>query len=121
MTHSMKRIFPIFILTFSFSTVCLASPFTVTNVLVTSDGVCNADCSFREAIHAANAASSDDSIEFDPVVFSSQQTVNVSGHVYVEGNGTLTINGTGAGLLTLDGLTIERILTIRSNANVTIN
>jgi CSLREA domain-containing protein len=41
-----------------------AETFTVTKLADTNDGVCDADCSLREAITAANAATSDDIINF---------------------------------------------------------
>ena len=52
-----------------------AATFTVTKTADTNDGVCNADCSLREAIAAANTAASDDVIEFDPMVFNAAQTI----------------------------------------------
>ena len=39
--------------------------FTVTNTQDFGDGVCDADCSLREAIGAANAGSGADTIDFD--------------------------------------------------------
>src|SRR5688572_33190754 len=74
----MNRIFSIFILTFCLSTVCLAVPFTVTKIADTNDGVCDADCSLREAVAAANAASGDDSVVFDPTVFGAAQTITLT-------------------------------------------
>jgi CSLREA domain-containing protein len=42
-----------------------AADFTVTNTADPGDGTCNAACTLREAINAANVASSDDTINFD--------------------------------------------------------
>src|SRR5205809_89751 len=80
-----------------------AATFTVTKTADTFDGACDADCSLREAILAANAVSTDDVIEFSPAVFNTAKTVaTVFGEFTVANNGSLTINGTGANLLTLD-------------------
>ena len=43
-----------------------AATFTVTKIADTNDGTCNADCSLREAILAANAVDTDDVIDFEP-------------------------------------------------------
>ena len=102
------------------TTVTNATSFLVTKAWNTTDGVCDADCSFREALQAANVAGSDDTIDFAPGVFSVPQTIGFFGHAFIENNGTLAINGPGANLLTFDGQFSERILTIRNNATVTI-
>ena len=41
-----------------------AATFRVTKTSDTDDGACNADCSLREAINAANGAAGDDIIDF---------------------------------------------------------
>jgi CSLREA domain-containing protein len=74
---------------------------TVTKVADTNDGVCNADCSLREAI---SVAAPGDEIVFATPLFSSARTI-----VLAEANGfrelviskSLTIRGPGADLLTL--------------------
>ncbi|MEL7168973.1 MAG: CSLREA domain-containing protein, partial [Bacteroidota bacterium] len=42
--------------------------FVVTKTADTSDGTCDADCSLREALEAADAAAGDDLIRFDPAL-----------------------------------------------------
>jgi CSLREA domain-containing protein len=92
-----------------------AAPFTVTKIADTNDGACNADCSLREAILAANAVNTDDVIGFDGTVFGSPQTIVLSlGEMVIIDNGSLTINGTGASMLTIDGNMASRILTINN-------
>ena len=92
-----------------------AATFVVTKVADTNDSVCDADCSLREAIGAANAATSDDIINFDATVFGSPQTIVLSlGEMVIMANGSLTLNGTGASTLTIDGNLASRILTINS-------
>ena len=82
------------------------------------------DCTLRGAIAAANAASADDVIGFDPTVFSTPQTITLTssaGSLTIANNGTLTINGTGANQLTVSGNNNKRIFTISSGANAAIN
>src|SRR5688500_6908762 len=79
---------------------CLAQAFyaanyTVTKIADTNDGVCDADCSLREAVAAANAAATNDAIYFALPLFASAQTITLTtGELVVINNGTLTIYGT---------------------------
>lgn len=61
--------FPFFFLLLTLSLLspskALAATFTVTKTADTNDGTCDADCSLREAVAAANANASHDTIEFD--------------------------------------------------------
>lgn len=60
--------------------------------------------SLRQAIDDANENSGDDTIVFDSSVFSTARTITLtSGELLVDGNGSLTINGAGANLLTISG------------------
>jgi CSLREA domain-containing protein len=74
---------------------------TVTKVQDTDDGVCDADCSLREAI---GAAASGDTINFSSL-FNTPQTINLSTTAPYNGGLTistdLTISGPGAYLLTI--------------------
>ena len=74
-----------------------AATHTVTKAQNTNDGVCDADCSLREAIDVSNAG--------DRVVFSSlfntPQTIDVNPKLLISLN--LTITGPGAELLTIFG------------------
>ncbi|MCW5961443.1 MAG: CSLREA domain-containing protein [Pyrinomonadaceae bacterium] len=108
--------------------ICLASgiasaaTFTVTKTADTNDGICDTDCSLREAVQAANTAAGDDIINFDPMVFGSAQTVSITlGEIIFGANGTLTINGTGANLLTIDGNLSSRIFKTAAGVAATIN
>jgi CSLREA domain-containing protein len=78
------------------------------------------DCSLREAVKAANALSSSDTITLDPTAFAAPQTITlVSGELDVLNNGTLTING--ASKLVISGNNQRRAFRIRSGANLTLN
>ncbi len=97
-----------------------AATFTVTKTADTNDGICDADCSLREAVGAANAAAGDDVIEFDAAVFGVSQTITLSGtEIVIAANGALAINGPGAALLTISGNNASRI--ISTGPDVTAN
>lgn len=99
-----------------------AATFVVTKVADTNDGVCDSDCSLREAINAANNSSEDDIIEFDPTVFGSAQTIVLSGtEMIITNNGTLTINGPGHEPLTLDGNLTSRIFSVSPGATLSVS
>lgn len=90
-------------LLFTLTTVNAAT-FTVTKTADTNDGVCDMDCSLREAIAEANSAATDDIIEFDPNIFNTAQIIILNNIVLtVDNNGSLTINGPGAELLSISG------------------
>jgi CSLREA domain-containing protein len=97
--------------------------FTVTKIEDTNDGACDADCSLREAIAAANAEPSDDVIEFAAGVFggSATRTIVLGGsELFIVRNGSLSINGPGAALLTISGGGASRVLSVGERARVTI-
>lgn len=97
-----------------------AAMYTVTKIADTNDGMCDTDCSLREAIAAANATVDNDSIVFALPLFSSPQTITLSGNeLVVAANGSLTIFGPGANRLTISGNNSSRILV--SGANVFVN
>ena len=96
------------------------------------NGVCvsGLDCSFREAVSAANASPEDDTINFDgvgaPISVNGKVRIRLGNQIIIENAGALTINGLGANVLTIDGNSINngfqygnRIFYI-NNANVTI-
>ena len=88
--------------------------FTVGN---TNDGGAG---SLRQAVEDANNNSGNDTIIFDPAVFSSPQTIILTGgEIDVEDNGSLIINGTGANKLTISGSGTSRIFS--TGATLTLN
>lgn len=115
-----RRVFPLLCLCLMATVATFSATFTVTKVADTNDGVCDADCSFREAVAAANAAAGDDIIVFSSL-FNTPQTIVLSGtEIIIGSNGALTIIGPGANLLTLDGNQASRILVTGANVNATI-
>ena len=101
-----------FIIFLSCFSVANAETFTVTKIADTDDGVCDADCSLREALNAANTSKTDDVVEFASPLFDSPQTITLNGTQLetLPGNGALTINGPGANLLTIDADNKSRVL-----------
>ena len=99
----------------------LAATYTVTKTADTADGMCDADCSLREAIAAANLTADNDVIEF-AALFNTAQTITLGGtDLIITNNGTLIINGTGADKLTVSGNNVSRVFTNNTGANSTIN
>ncbi len=74
-----------------------AAILVVTKTADTSDGVCDADCSLREAIAAA---SSGDQIAFS-FLFNSPQTITLTSWLAISND--VSIYGPGASLLTIAG------------------
>lgn len=96
-----------------------AATYTVTKTADTNDGICDSDCSLREAIVAANGTTDSDIVAFS-TLFDTAQTITLAGsEIVVANNGSLTINGPGANLLTISGNNASRILA--SGANVVVN
>ncbi|MBS1792203.1 MAG: VCBS repeat-containing protein [Acidobacteria bacterium] len=83
------------------------SVLVVTKTADTDDGVCNADCSLREAISAATSGTT---IGFAPLFNSPQTIALTNGDLLIDKN--LTINGTGANRLTVSGNDASRIFRI---------
>lgn len=122
----LTTVFVLFALSFA-SGSAQGATLTVTKTVDTNDGVCDADCSLREAVHAANVATTDDSIEFSPSAFGAFTTITLSlGEIPVESRGHLVINGTGASHLTITSNLTSRIFNLFRAQNffsstVTIN
>lgn len=77
-----------------------AASFVVTKNADTADGTCGTDCSLREAIIAANAAPSDDTITvpartYTLTIAGTDEDAAATGDLDITSN--ITINGAGAG------------------------
>jgi CSLREA domain-containing protein len=121
----MKKSVSVFILTLAL--LCSASSihaavYIVTKTADTNDGTCgDADCSLREAIAAANATADNDIIVFALPLFSSPQTITLSGsELVMTNNGALTVAGPGANRLTISGNNTSRIFR-SADATVTLS
>ncbi|MEM8556742.1 MAG: Ig-like domain-containing protein [Bacteroidota bacterium] len=90
--------------------------FIVTKTADTNDGTCDADCSLREAIAAADAnlAAAADTITFSPAV---------TGTIALDGTQLtlvtdVVINGPGAGVLAVSGNQISRVFETTSTVEI---
>ena len=92
-----------------FPEVLLAANYTVTKGEDTNDGICDADCSLREAVAIANATPDDDSIYFAPNVSGLGVGLEGLGAILLGGGGSLTINGRGATRMGIGGNGMRRI------------
>ncbi len=105
----------------AFSVAASAATYTVTKTADTNDGTCDADCSLREAVAAANASADDDTIVFSSL-FDSEQTITLAGtEIVFAANGSLTITGPGAALLTISGNNASRIISTGPNVVANIS
>ena len=98
--------------------VAYADTFTVTKTADTNDGTCDADCSLREAIAAANAAAGADIINvpagtYTLTITGRDEEANATGDLDILGSGgDLTITGAGAGATIFDAGEIDRVFDI---------
>ena len=90
---------------------------TVTKIDDTNDGVCNADCSLREAI---STAVSGDVINFASPLFNSAQTITLASELSVAGK-SITITGKGANLTAVSGNNLNRVFNVAIGGNLTLD
>jgi CSLREA domain-containing protein len=88
----------------------------VTKISDTADGVCDADCSLREAVIAA---SSGDTIVFSPIFNSPQTILLTNGQISI--NKSLIIAGPNEDLLAVSRNNASHIFNISDNAAVTLS
>ncbi|MGB7209426.1 MAG: choice-of-anchor Q domain-containing protein [Pyrinomonadaceae bacterium] len=98
----MKYIFlTLALVAFAFSTQAFAADFTVN--LTSGSGNClvsGGPCTLDQAISQANSLATNDTITFD---LPANSTITLSGQLSISNNGTLSIIGSGANNLTIDG------------------
>ncbi len=115
-----KLIF-VLVLTASFTSAAFGATYTVNKTADTADGTCDADCSLREAIVAANATPDNDTIAFS-ALFSSPQTITLGGtDLIIANSGTLTITGPGSDKLIVSGNNVSRVFTNNTGSVATIS
>jgi CSLREA domain-containing protein len=93
--------------------------FTVTKTADTNDGVCDGDCSLREAITAATAASGDDDLIRFSSLFNTPQTITLGGSELLVTE-SMTIQGPGADLLTISGNDASNVFGLVTSGSVTL-
>lgn len=112
----MKPLLPL-LLTLLFSFSAYGATYTVTKTYDYGVGCAPGDCSLREAVAAANASAENDTINFSHDL----TLISLTNEIIIENNGSLTITGRGANLLTIDGGDGQnRIFTI-NGAMVTVS
>ncbi|MEZ5426428.1 MAG: choice-of-anchor Q domain-containing protein [Pyrinomonadaceae bacterium] len=81
------------------------------------------DCSLRAALQFANNSPENDTINFDPAFIGGGQEIPLGSfqQFTISNNGTLTINGPGAKLLSLNGVNLVRVLNVSAGATVSIS
>ena len=105
-----------------FAITAQAATYTVTKIEDTNDGVCDADCSLREALSVANTSPENDVIEFASPLFDTPQTIALEiGQLDIVGNGTLVLNGPGANKLVILGNYSFPVFNAISGANALIS
>ena len=90
----------------AWTTTALGATFTVTKTADTNDGTCDADCSLREAIIAANANAGADTVvvpagTYVLMLLGSGEDFAATGDLDIRGD--LTLTGAGAATTTIDG------------------
>ncbi len=95
--------------------------FIVNKTLDSNDGVCDADCSLREALVAAAALpGNNELIRFATPLFDSPQTITLTLGQLVASE-SVVIQGPGAAKLTISGNDASRILRVDSGAAVALS
>ena len=119
-----NRIFTIIFIIILAALTAQAATWRVTKIADTNDGLCDSDCSLREAIAAAGTG---DTIAFSSL-FDTAQTITLSdaaGFRDLIINKNLTINGKGANFLTIRRDTASpvnfRIFTVNENFTFVLN
>lgn len=102
----------------------LAATFTVTKAADTYDGTCNADCSLREAVRAANTTVGADVITIPAGTYlltlqGRNDDNTVTGDLDIREN--VTINGAGRNATVINGNRIDRVFHVFSGITANIN
>ena len=77
--------------------------------------------SLRQAISDARFAAGDDEIKFSPLFNTPQTIILTGGALFIGGNGRVVINGNGENLLTISGNNQNRVFSVSSIADLTLN
>jgi hypothetical protein len=96
------RLLVLLVWTCLFVPAVTAATYTVNLSHDAGDGTCDATCTLRDAVHSAEITAASDSIVF----VQGLTKITLSDHLILKGeaaNGSLTITGTGANILTIDG------------------
>ncbi len=113
-----SHIAAVVVLTFAFLVAGIdgyAATLVVTKTTDTADGICDSDCSLREAVVAA---ASGDTVVFSSL-FNEPQTITLTiGQIVISRN--LTVTGSGKNVLTLSGNNASRVFRMIGGSTVSI-
>lgn len=101
-----------------------AATFSVTKTTDTADGQCNADCSLREAIIAANATAESDTIALSPgnyLLTIAGQGENAAKTGDLDITNGVEIQGSGPEKSVINGNQLDRVFHVQNNAAVVLN
>ena len=107
-------------LVFAAAGTASAATFTVTKAADTNDGACDADCSLREAIVAANASPGPDTIVLPAgtyVLTIADTNENASADGDLDITDDVTLSGAGAATTIIDGNNAFRVLHVLPSAS----
>src|SRR5262245_41235840 len=93
-----------------------AATFAVNDAGDAGDGTCDATCTLRDAIDDANNLAGNDTIVFAAGL----TTITLTNEIVIQNNGSLTINGLGANVFTIDGGAGTNRIFQTNSATVTI-
>ena len=106
--------------------VARAASFTVTKKSDGNDGACDADCSLREAIVAANSNGEADIItlglgRFGLTITGTGENAAATGDLDVTGPLTITGRGPGQTIIDASGVISDRVFDVRPGAGTVVN
>lgn len=121
-TKAMMVVLAVMLGLLALSDAARADTFNVTKTGDTDDGVCNSDCSLREAIRAANLNGRYDEVRFAPSLGGRITLTRGELAIFDDTLGPdLSISGPGADRLAVSGNDADRVFFIFSGANVTMS
>ena len=108
----------------AFPLCATAATFTVTKTADTNDGACDADCSLREAVVAANSAAGADTIilpagTYVLTLVGAGENLSATGDLDI--TDATTISGAGSGTTIIDGNAADRVFHLLGTGTVTIS
>lgn len=124
MRFALAAVFAVALAALMLAAPARAATFTVTKTGDTADGACDADCSLREAVIAANASADDDTIVLPAGTFllslaGVDEDAAATGDLDVaNGVGELLIVGAGRSDTTIDGGGIDRVFDVLEDAEL---
>lgn len=103
-----------------------AATFQVTKLTDAADGACDADCSLREAVIAANAAAGDDVVQLPSgtltlsIAGQNEQAAATGDLDVLASGGTVAVRGAGAPATTIDADQVDRVFEVRARARLVL-